>query len=131
MPPQALAQQAVVRAAQQIAPGIEVGGQGGPHGETGYETGYQGETAYEYGQSSDGGYGDSGYSRPYSGRWIRRGRRIILFGGIAMYFSYQVGQSYRAGDVEGARRASANARAWGIVGIVVGGIVLVSVLSSY
>jgi hypothetical protein len=54
----------------------------------------------------------------------------FLFGGIAMYFSYQVGQRYKAGDVEGARRASTNAKVWGIVGIVVGGLVLISVAGS-
>jgi hypothetical protein len=70
MPPQAVAEQAVARAAQQVAPGIRVGGQAGP----------QGETEYEEGQSWDAGYGAYGSTRPYSGRWIRRGRRIILFG---------------------------------------------------
>jgi uncharacterized membrane-anchored protein len=46
----------------------------------------------------------------------------LLFGGIAMYFSYQVGQRYRAADLDGARRASTRAKVWGIVGIVVGGL---------
>jgi hypothetical protein len=39
-----------------------------------------------------------------------------------MYFSYQVGQRYRTADLEGARRASAKAKSWGIVGIVVGSL---------
>jgi hypothetical protein len=46
----------------------------------------------------------------------------LLFGGIAMYFSYQVGRRYRAADLEGARKASTRAKVWGIVGIVVGGL---------
>ena len=54
----------------------------------------------------------------------------FLFGGIAMYFSYQVGQRYKAGDVEGARRASTNAKVWGIVGLVVGGLLIISIASS-
>lgn len=48
----------------------------------------------------------------------------LLFGGIAMYFSYSVGQRYQAGDLDGAGRASRNAKVWGIVGIVVGAIVI-------
>jgi len=51
----------------------------------------------------------------------------VVFGGIAMYFSYQVGQRFGAGDLEGARRASRNAKIWGIVGIIAGGILILSV----
>jgi hypothetical protein len=54
----------------------------------------------------------------------------LLFGGIAMYFSYQVGQHYQAGDVESSRKASRTAKAWGIVGIVVGAIGYLAVLGS-
>jgi hypothetical protein len=52
----------------------------------------------------------------------------VLFGAIAMYFSYQVDQRYRAGDQEGAERASTLAKGWGIVGLVVGGLVLIVLL---
>jgi hypothetical protein len=53
----------------------------------------------------------------------------LFGGGIAMYFSRQVGRRYRAGDMEGARRASRKAKLWGIVGIVVGApLVLLIVL---
>jgi hypothetical protein len=48
----------------------------------------------------------------------------LLIGGIAMYFSYSVGRRYQAGDLDGARRASRNAKVWGIVGIVLGAIVI-------
>jgi hypothetical protein len=44
----------------------------------------------------------------------------FLFGGIALYFSHQVGQRFAANDHAGAQRASANARTFAIVGIVVG-----------
>jgi hypothetical protein len=44
----------------------------------------------------------------------------FLFGGIALYFSHQVGQRFAAHDHAGAQRASANARTFAIVGIVVG-----------
>jgi hypothetical protein len=54
----------------------------------------------------------------------------LLFGGIAMYFSYQVGQRYRAADPDGARRASGRAKAWGIVGIVIGGLFWIASLSA-
>jgi hypothetical protein len=69
MPPQAVAEQAVLRAAQQVAPGIQVG----PPGVQ------QGQAGYEYSQGWDSSH-DDGSPRAYSGRWIRRGRRIILFG---------------------------------------------------
>jgi len=52
----------------------------------------------------------------------------VLFGAVAMFFSYQVGRRHRRGDVEGARGAAANAKVWGIVGVIVGVFVwLVSV----
>jgi Na+-driven multidrug efflux pump len=50
----------------------------------------------------------------------------LIFGGIAMYFSYQVGQRYQAGDQKGAERASTLAKVWGVVGIVVGGLILIA-----
>jgi hypothetical protein len=46
-----------------------------------------------------------------------------------MYFSYQVGQRYRAADLDGARRASRNAKVWGIVGLVLGGLLWFAVLN--
>jgi TIR domain/Interferon-induced transmembrane protein len=45
---------------------------------------------------------------------------IGIFGGIALYFSHQVGQRFAMHDHAGAAKASANARTWAIVGIVVG-----------
>lgn len=46
----------------------------------------------------------------------------FLFGGIAVYFSVQVGKRWERGDVEGARKASRTARTLGIVAIVVGAV---------
>jgi Na+-driven multidrug efflux pump len=54
----------------------------------------------------------------------------FVFGGIAMYFSYQVGQRFSAHDDDGAMRASRNAKAWGIFGIVVGAIVFFAIIGS-
>jgi hypothetical protein len=48
---------------------------------------------------------------------------FFLFGVIAIYFSVQVGSRWRAGNVQGAQKASRMALIWGIVGIVVGLIV--------
>jgi hypothetical protein len=53
---------------------------------------------------------------------------LVFGGGIAMYFSRQVGRRYRAGDVEGARRASRGAKVWGIVGIVAGPLLVLLVV---
>jgi hypothetical protein len=52
----------------------------------------------------------------------------LFGGGIAMYFSRQVGRRYQAGDLEGARRASRKAKVWGIVGMVVGPLVLLLIV---
>jgi Interferon-induced transmembrane protein len=46
----------------------------------------------------------------------------FLFGGIAVYFSVQVGRRWERGDIEGARKASRTARTLGIVAIVVGAV---------
>jgi 4-amino-4-deoxy-L-arabinose transferase-like glycosyltransferase len=54
----------------------------------------------------------------------------FLFGGIAMYFSAQVGSRWRAGNTAGAEKASKMALIWGIVGIAVGLIVFFSVIGS-
>jgi hypothetical protein len=48
----------------------------------------------------------------------------FVFGAIALYFSYQVGQRYRAGNLVGATKASKLARTWGIAGIVVGSLTI-------
>jgi hypothetical protein len=50
----------------------------------------------------------------------------VLFGGIAMYFSYQVDQQYKAHNHDAALRASRSAKVWGIVGIVIGVLFLLS-----
>jgi hypothetical protein len=57
---------------------------------------------------------------------------FVLFipGVVAMVYSAQVQQKWDRGDADGAARASKNAQIWGIVGIVVGGIVLLGYLSS-
>jgi hypothetical protein len=58
----------------------------------------------------------------------------FLFGGIAMYFSAQVGNRWRAGDVAGAHKASKTALIWGIIGLAVGLFLFFAVLggeSSY
>jgi 4-amino-4-deoxy-L-arabinose transferase-like glycosyltransferase len=54
----------------------------------------------------------------------------FLFGGIAMYFSSQVGSRWRAGNTTGAEKASKMALIWGIVGIAVGLIVFFAVIGS-
>lgn len=54
---------------------------------------------------------------------------FFVFGAIALYFSYQVGQRYWAGNLVGATRASKLSRAWGIAGIVVGSLITIWVLS--
>lgn len=53
---------------------------------------------------------------------------VLLGGGIAVYYSRQVDQRYRVGDLTGARKASTLAKAWGIVGIVMGGLLLLIAL---
>jgi hypothetical protein len=45
-----------------------------------------------------------------------------------MWFSHQVGQRYRAGDLEGARRASRTAQSWAVAGIVAGVVLAVLVV---
>ena len=45
------------------------------------------------------------------------------FGAIALYFSYQVGQRYWAGNLAGATKASKLSRAWAIAGILVGSLI--------
>jgi hypothetical protein len=66
MHPQQAAQEAVLRAVQQVAPGLQIGGPAGRQNET------------EWGYTDGDGYDNS--MRSYTGRWVRRGRRIILFG---------------------------------------------------
>jgi hypothetical protein len=43
-------------------------------------------------------------------------------GGVALYFSQQVGQRYAAHDYTGAMTASGNAKTWAVVGIVLGAL---------
>jgi hypothetical protein len=50
----------------------------------------------------------------------------VLFGAIAMYFSYQVDQQYRAQKYDAALRASRSAKVWAIVGIVIGVLALLT-----
>jgi hypothetical protein len=45
------------------------------------------------------------------------------FGAIALYFSFQVGQRYWAGNLAGATKASKLSHAWAIAGIVVGSLI--------
>jgi Interferon-induced transmembrane protein len=52
-----------------------------------------------------------------------------VVGGIAMFFSYQVGEKMKNGDVAGAAQASRMAQIISIVGIVIGVIVLLSTLA--
>lgn len=47
-----------------------------------------------------------------------------VIGAIALFFSWQVGQKWNAGDKEGATKASKTAQTVSIVGIVVGAIAL-------
>lgn len=92
MPPQAVAEQAVARAAKQIMPGLRLGG-GGPqmeqmeqeygHGRRGSgrgsrSRGYGSYGTYDSYDVNDGGYDDG--PRAYTGRWVRRGRKIVLLG---------------------------------------------------
>lgn len=54
-----------------------------------------------------------------------------IFGGVfALYFAYQVGQRWQAGNPAGATDAARLAKIWGIVGIVVGAFFLLIVLGS-
>lgn len=87
VPPQAVAEQAVARAAQQVMPGIRLGGGGGQEMEQEYGHGRRGGPrgsrsrgygTYAGSDGTDAGYDDG--TRPYTGRWVRRGRRIILLG---------------------------------------------------
>ncbi len=52
----------------------------------------------------------------------------VLLWPVAMWFSHQVGQRYRAGDLEGARRASRTAQSWAVAGIVAGVVLAVLVV---
>jgi uncharacterized protein (DUF697 family) len=88
MPPHVAADEAVMRAAQEVAPEIRLDGsheaeQEYGHGRRGYPRGrgYRGSggsSTYVGYAGDDGGYEDQ--SRPQSGRWVRRGRRIVLYG---------------------------------------------------
>ena len=68
IPPQVVAQQAVQQAAQRL------GLAAAPQQEAEYG-GYG-----RYGQAYGNGYTQNAWTRPMAGRWIRRGRRIIVLG---------------------------------------------------
>lgn len=54
-----------------------------------------------------------------------------IFGGVfALYFAYQVGQRWQAGNPSGAADAARLAKIWGIIGIVVGALFLLIVLGN-
>jgi uncharacterized protein (DUF697 family) len=92
MPPQEVAEQAVAHAAQELMPEIRL--DGGHEMEQEYGYGRRGSRRGSRSRSRSRGYGtygvyggydgdDGDYDdgpRPYTGRWVRRGRRIILFG---------------------------------------------------
>ena len=54
----------------------------------------------------------------------------FFIGGVAMFFSYQVGNKWNAGDVAGARKASQVALIVGIIGIALGLIFFIALASS-
>jgi len=83
-PPQAVARAAVVAAARNHAPGLVRGtpyqAPGGGSGDAyGFEPGDDGDDG---GSWADNGYGQSSRhsSRSQSGRWVRRGRKIVILG---------------------------------------------------
>jgi hypothetical protein len=53
-----------------------------------------------------------------------------IIGAVALYFSTQVDSKWNAGDVDGARKASQAALIIGIVGIVLGVVVLIALMST-
>jgi hypothetical protein len=55
---------------------------------------------------------------------------FFLVGVIAIYFSAQVGSRWRAGNLQGAEKASRMALIWGIVGVVVGLLVFFAAIGS-
>jgi hypothetical protein len=84
VPPQRAAQQAVAAAARRFAPGVlRLGFSGGyPPAATG---GYRAPAPTTGGGSFGAPYTGGGsygapYTRPRSGRWVRRGRKIIVLG---------------------------------------------------
>lgn len=90
MPPHVAAEQVVMRAAQEVAPEIRLDGGGSHEAEQEYgharrsysrgrgQRGYGGYGAYAGYEGDDGGYEDAPQAR--TGRWVRRGRKIVLFG---------------------------------------------------
>jgi Interferon-induced transmembrane protein len=75
------------------------------------------------------GYGPAGVRAPAqpSAHWpvsVISFLCFFLIGVIAIYFSAQVGSRWRAGNLQGAEKASRMALTWGIVGIVLGGLIL-------
>jgi Interferon-induced transmembrane protein len=54
----------------------------------------------------------------------------FLLGAIALWFSWQVGRRWNAGDAEGARKASRSARTFGLIAVVVGAVVTVALVAT-
>jgi hypothetical protein len=55
---------------------------------------------------------------------------FLLAGIVAIYFSAQVGSRWRAGNVQGAEKASRMALIWSIVGIAIGLVVFFAAIGS-
>ena len=53
-----------------------------------------------------------------------------VFGAVALYFSYQVGERARVGNLPGAEQASKLARLWGWIGIGAGVLIIVIYLGA-
>ena len=53
-----------------------------------------------------------------------------IIGAVGLYFSSQVDSKWNAGDADGARKASQTALIIGIIGIVVGVVVLIALMST-
>jgi uncharacterized protein (DUF697 family) len=73
LPPQVIANRAVAAAARRYAPGLVRGGRG--RRRPGYGGGYPASVEGDYGNG--GGYEPQGAR---SGRWVRRGRKVVLYG---------------------------------------------------
>jgi hypothetical protein len=54
----------------------------------------------------------------------------FLFGAIALWFSWQVGRRWAAGDTVGAQQAARNARTFGLIAVVVGVLVTVALVAT-
>jgi uncharacterized protein (DUF697 family) len=80
LPPSVIANRAVAAAARRYAPGLLRGGRRRRRGGVAvYGDGPAYVPQYGYGDG-DGGNGDVYGSRPRTGRWVRRGRKVVLYG---------------------------------------------------